>query len=165
MAKNIADNCMFCGEAPCVCNAAKKKATPKRAAKKVAPPAKAEEPKPQPVVETRQPAQPSMLTQRKPLDSSRKPIESGPSKVKPMSKAKQHTDKELDEFELTRVLRMFDFHGMLAPEEKVKHAARLRYPEPGPETKAILKRVQTRDGGGEESVDKDDNERAEEACD
>lgn len=140
MAKNVADTCMFCGEAPCACNAPKKKAAPKRAAKKVepAPPVQVEQPKPEPVVE-RKPAQPSMLTHRKALASSKKPISTGP--VKPMAKAKQTTDKELGEFELTRVLRMFNHFGMLSEEDKKKHAARIRLPQVSPETKSILDRI------------------------
>jgi hypothetical protein len=140
VAKNSADNCMFCGEAPCVCNAPKKKATPKRAAKKVAP--ASVEPQSDPTK-----AQPSMIAQRKALAASKKAIKTGP--IKPMAKAKQSTDAQLEEFELTRVLRMFDFHGMLSQEDKRKHAARLRQPQPSPEVQGILKRVRNTSEGGE----------------
>ena len=145
MAKNSADTCLFCGESPCVCNAPKKKAAPKRAAKKVAP--APVEPQPEPTPAPAQNAQPSMIAQRKALAASKKVIKTGP--IKPMAKAKQATDAQLEEFELTRVLRMFDFYGMLSQEDKRKHAARLRQPQPSPEVQEILKRVRTTSEGGE----------------
>lgn len=150
MAKNTADTCMFCGESPCSCNAPKKKAAPKRAAKKAAPkPAPVElvvEEQPAPPAEVK-PTRPSMMAQRKALASSKRPIQTGP--IKPMAKAKQATEDQLEDFELTRVLRMFDFHGMLSQEDKRKHAARLRQPQPDASTQGILKRVPNHRKGGD----------------
>lgn len=132
---------MFCDSAPCVCNAPKK-APAKRAAKKVEPPAKAEAPvevSPTTVTPQREPAQPSMLAQRKALDSSKKPIQTGP--IKPMAKTRRATEAEQDELELTRALRMFNEAGMLSEETKRQHATRLRYPQISPAASEILKRL------------------------
>lgn len=148
---------MFCDSAPCVCNAPKK-APAKKAAKKASPPAKAETPAEviTPAVTPRpEPAQPSMLAQRKALPSSKKPISTGP--MKPMAKTKQSTEAAQDEIELTRVLRMFNEAGMLSEETKRQHATRLRYPHVSPAASEILKRLpapRSLGKGGEGTDDK-----------
>lgn len=157
MAKNTADPCMFCDSAPCVCNAPKK-APAKRAAKKVAPPAKAEAPAEvasSAVTPQREPAQPSMLAQRKALASSKKPIQTGP--IKPMAKTKRSEEAAQDEMELTRVLRMFNEAGMLSEETKRQHATRLRYPQVSPTAAEILKRLPAPRSLGEGKEGTDDN--------